>query len=264
MSQLMPVVFIGHGSPDNAFEKNEYSTAWKRLAAALPKPKAIVCVSAHWTTSVNWHGSGTAVTAEEDPRTIHDFYGFPGQYYQLEYAAKGSPGLAERITRLGKGVPITLDHEWGLDHGAWSVLVNMYPKADVPALQLSIDEDLPLGEHVAIGKELRALRGEGVLILGSGNIVHNLMGLRAGGPYPWALDFDACIKDCLLNNNIDGLIRYEQHASAADALPTNEHYLPLLYAVGAASGERPRFLTESFFAGSVSMRCVVFGAKEVA
>jgi 4,5-DOPA dioxygenase extradiol len=259
MEQLMPVVFIGHGSPDNAFERNAYSDAWRHLAAELPKPRAVVCVSAHWTTSVNWQGSGTAVTAAPRPRTIHDFYGFPEPYYRREYPAPGSPELAARITRLAKDVPVTLDHEWGLDHGAWSVLVNMYPDADVPALQLSIDQDLPLERHIAIGWELRELRRDGVLIMGSGNIVHNLMALRDGDPYPWAVDFDAYITECLLRNDNDGLVNYARRDSAADALPTNEHYLPLLYAAGAAPGERPRFFNESFFAASVSMRCAVFG-----
>jgi 4,5-DOPA dioxygenase extradiol len=259
MNTLMPVVFIGHGSPDNAFERNEFNTAWKKLAATIAKPRSILCISAHWTNSVNWQGSGTAVTAQEKPRTIHDFYGFPENYYKLKYPAQGAPELAKQISKMGKSVPIVPDKEWGLDHGAWSVLVNMYPKADVPTVQLSIDESLSLSKHVEIGRDLRELRKEGVLILGSGNIVHNLMALGAGEPFPWAVDFDSYIKKCLLKNDVDGLIQYERQDSASNALPTNEHYLPLLYAVGAADGGKPGFFNEKFFAASVSMRCVVFG-----
>lgn len=263
-SDQMPVIFIGHGSPQNAFEQNEYNAGWKKLAQAIPRPKSIICISAHWTTSTHWAGSGTAVTAMEQPRTIHDFYGFPGEYYQLHYNAPGSPELARRVKENVKSLPVELDNEWGLDHGAWSVLVNMYPDADIPTLQLSLDENLPLAKHIAIGHDLKALRREGVLIMGSGDIVHNLMMLRwASGPYPWATEFDLWIKEKLETGDTGSLINYTNNQAATLALPTNEHYLPLLYAVGASDGERPQFFNETIFAGSVSMRCMVYHDRKL-
>ncbi len=260
----MPVIFIGHGSPGNAFEKNDYSLNWQKLANVIPRPKVIICISAHWTTSSHWVTSGIAVTAMEKPRTIHDFYGFPTEYYQLKYGAPGSPVYARRIKELVKCMPVELDYEWGLDHGTWSVLVNMYPEADIPVLQLSIDEDLPLSKHLAIGQDLRELRQEGVLIMGSGDVVHNLALLRWGAkPYPWATEFDLMIRAELEKNNFDALVNYMSHPLASLALPTNEHYLPLLYTVGASDGEKPQFFNESIFAGSVSMRCVVYWDNKI-
>lgn len=257
----MPVIFVGHGSPENGFVDNEYGRGWERAAKSLPKPKFIISVSAHWVTSANWKTSGTAVTAMEMPRTIHDFYGFPGNYYSFHYKAKGSPKYAEKIKRIVKVVSIGLDKERGLDHGTWVVLKKMYPKADIPVLQLSLDENLPLKKHFEIGKELARLRREGALIMGSGNVVHNLAALRQNSkPYSWARDFDAVVKKRLEKCDAEGLINYGKYKSADLALPTNEHYLPLLYALGAGEKEKPVFFNNSFFAGSVSMRSIVFGS----
>ncbi len=261
--EQMPVVFIGHGSPENAFEKNEFSDGWKNLAKAIPKPKAILCVSAHWTTSAHWRQTGTGVTARENPRTIHDFFGFPDDYYKFQYKAPGDRKFAEQIKELVKTVPVELDYEWGLDHGTWSVLANMYPGAIIPVVQLSLDQNLPLEKHVQIGKELQELRRDGVLIMGSGNIVHNLMLLSTEQSYPWAADFDLKVKEALERKDNALLISYRQIETADFALPTNEHYLPLLYVLGAAGKELPQFFNEKIVYGSVGMRCVVFWDKKL-
>ncbi|NTW14363.1 MAG: 4,5-DOPA dioxygenase extradiol [Candidatus Moranbacteria bacterium] len=254
----MPVLFIGHGSPENAFESNVFSQSWSALAESLPTPKAILSVSAHWTTSENWNRGATAVTAMPEPRTIHDFYGFPEHYYEFEYKTGGSPELAGRIRDLVTDVRIEEDSEWGLDHGTWSVLARMYPDADIPVVQLSLDESLSPESHFEIGKELSKLRDEGVLILGSGNVVHNLSALSTE-THPWATEFDSFVKECLISKDTDSLLGYERHPDAEMALPTDEHFLPLLYVVGAAGDNDPRFLNEMIFAGSISMRCVVYG-----
>jgi len=252
--QKMPVLFVGHGSPENAALDNEYSQTWKAIGQKLPKPKAILCVSAHWLTM------GTAVTAMEKPRTIHDFYGFPPALYRIMYPAPGSPQLAQRVLSLIKTVKPQADSEWGLDHGTWSVLKHMFPKADVPVLQLSIDYQLPLARHHQIGTELAALRKEGVLILGSGNLVHNLSMMRMGSkPFPWAVEFDEKVKADLSRGDAEALIHFQRYPDADLALPTYEHYLPLLYALGAAGKEKPQFFCESIFASSVSMRGVAYG-----
>lgn len=245
---------MGHGSPMNAIEDNEFSRNWKELAQAIPKPEAILCVSAHWVTE------GTYVTAMENPKTIHDFYGFPRKLYEVQYKAKGSPGLANKITDIIKSVEVLPDYDWGLDHGTWSLLVNMYPKADIPVLQLSLDYNLPLDKHFQIGRELNQLRKKGVLIIGSGNLVHNLLVIDLNAsPYTWAVDFDDFVKDSLEKEDYNALISYTKHKSSALAHPTNEHYLPLLYVIGAVENEKPQFLNEGIFAGSISMRCAVFG-----
>lgn len=255
--ERMPVLFIGHGSPENAFESNTFSRSWADLAESLPTPKAVICVSAHWTASENWNRGATAVTAMSEPRTIHDFYGFPEHYYEFEYKADGSPALAAKIRDIVTSVAVEEDTEWGLDHGAWSVLARMYPDADVPVVQLSLDESLPPETHFAVGKELAGLRNEGVLILGSGNIVHNLSALSPE-THPWAAEFDSFVKDILVRKDIDALLGFERHPAAESALPTNEHFFPLLYVLGAADDDDPEFLNETIFAGSISMRCVVY------
>src|SRR3989338_4485672 len=192
MVQKMPVLFIGHGSPMNAIEKNEFSSSWGRLAGIIPRPKAILCISAHWLKE------GSAVTAMRQPKTIHDFYGFPAKLYKARYPAKGLLSLAKEIKRSVKTVKVDLDHEWGLDHGTWSVLRNMYPKADIPVLQLSLDYQLSLDKLFKIGRELSGLRKRGVLIIGSGNLVNNLMVMNLGAkPYRWAVDFDNFVFDSL-------------------------------------------------------------------
>ena len=254
MPPPMPVIFIGHGSPMNAIEDNEFSKGWKALAKKIPKPKAILCVSAHWMRE------GTAITAMEKPKTIHDFYGFPRALYNVRYPAKGSAALAKKISKSISLVKVSLDREWGLDHGSWSVLKNMYPVPDMPILQLSLDYQLSLDKIFRIGKELSSLRKKGVLIIGSGNIVHNLMVMRQGQkPYGWAADFDAFVKGCLKRKDHRALINYADHPSSSLALPTNEHFLPLIYCIGAASDEVPEFFNEKIVYGSVSMRGAVLG-----
>jgi 4,5-DOPA dioxygenase extradiol len=250
----MPVLFIGHGSPENAIEDNAFSRNWEKAAASLPRPEAILCISAHWQTQ------GTAVTAMEKPKTIHDFYGFPDALYKVRYNAKGSPDLAKEIKRAIKSTAVRPDHEWGLDHGTWSVLVRMYPKADIPVLQLSLDVDLSPEGRYRIGTELAGLRSHGVLILGSGNAVHNLERLSPKTtPFDWAREFDAFVKENLEGRNDDALVRFAKHPVAQLAHPTDEHYLPLLYVLGASIGEKALFFNESFFMGSLSMRCALFG-----
>ncbi len=251
---MLPAVFIGHGSPENALQDNEYTRNWKKLARALPKPEAILCISAHWLKE------GTAVTGIEKPATIHDFYGFGDELYKIRYDANGSPEMADKIKNIVKTVRVGIDLEWGLDHGAWSVLANMYPKADVPVVQLSLDYYLPPEKLYAIGKELKPLREIGVLIIGSGNLVHNLTRMDPdSGPYSWATEFDSFVKKNLDKRNDKALITYMEQNTATLAHPSNEHYIPLLHVLGASIGEKPQFFNEDIFAGSVGMRCAVFG-----
>ena len=253
--KIMPVLFIGHGSPENALKDNEFTKNWKKVASSLPKPEAVLCISAHWLKE------GTAVTSMKKPKTIHDFYGFPEELYGIEYAARGSTEYASLIKQLVKSVRVDLDYEWGLDHGTWSVLINMYPKADIPVLQLSLDYYLPLETQYQIGRELKPLREQGVLIIGSGNLVHNLMRIRFGEkPYDWAVDFDKFVKRSLELRDDPVLIDYSKQKSASLAHPTNDHYLPLLYTIGACEKEKPHFINETIFAGSVGMRCAIFGS----
>ena len=252
---MMPILFVGHGSPENATEDNEFTRRWKKLASSIPKPKAILSVSAHWLKE------GTAVTTMEYPRTIHDFYGFPEDLYRIEYKAPGSPKLADRIKTLVRCTGVNMDHEWGIDHGTWSVLLNMYPKADIPVLQLSLDYYLPFEKQYQIGAELAPLRDEGVLILGSGNLVHNLMMIDPSAkPYDFAVDFDLFVKAKLEARDDAPLINFTSHKLSSSAHPTYDHYLPLLYALGASQGEKPQFFNDKIVFGSVSMRCAVFGA----
>lgn len=251
----VPALFVGHGSPMNAIEDNEFSRAWAEVGQALPRPRGIVCVSAHWETA------GTRVTAMARPRTIHDFGGFPRALFEMEYPAPGSPELA-RLVAEALPVPVAADERWGLDHGAWSVLRRMYPHADVPIVQLSLDQTRPPAEHYRIGRALRPLRERGVLIVGSGNVVHNL-GLIdwSGGVYDWAVEFDATVRDLIALGDHESLVRYERLGrSAALAIPTNEHYLPLLYALGLQEeGEPIGFFAERVLMGSLSMRSLRIG-----
>jgi 4,5-DOPA dioxygenase extradiol len=249
----MPILFMGHGSPLNAIEDNEFSRNWKKMAEIIPKPEKILCISAHWVTD------GTYVTAMENPKTIHDFYGFPKELYEVHYNAKGSHDLASEIIKTVKSVKILPDYEWGIDHGTWSLLVKMYPNADIPVLQLSLNVNLSPNECFGMGEEIRQLRKKGVLIVGSGNLVHNLMRINLDAkPYAWAVDFDNFVKANLENGDYDNLVSYEEHKLSDLAHPTNEHYLPLLYVIGAAENEKPQFVNETIFAGSISMRCAIF------
>ncbi|MFH1084274.1 MAG: 4,5-DOPA dioxygenase extradiol [Chloroflexota bacterium] len=253
----MPVLFVGHGSPMNAIEESAFARNWRHLGEVLPRPRAILCVSAHWETP------GVAVTAVERPRTIHDFYGSPEALYQVTYPAPGAPALAERVVALlAEHAAVELDDSWGLDHGAWSVLRRMVPGADIATLQLSLDYRQPPEWHYALGRALRPLRDEGVLILGSGNIVHNLGVMRpTGRAFPWAVAFDAAARDAIAAGEHASLIHYERLEGAALAVPTHEHYLPLLYVLGAAeTGASPAFSAAEIVFGSISMRCVLLGA----
>jgi len=253
----MPVIFAGHGSPENALGSNEYSLEWKKLGRELPRPSLILCISAHWVIH-----EGTAVTAMRTPRTIHDFYGFPDELYAVRYPASGSPEGAVLVRDAVRSTEVEGDYEWGLDHGTWSVLSHMYPEADIPVIQLSLNYHHPPGLHFRIGQDLRPLRHRGVLILGSGNLVHNLMMLRPGaGPYPWAEDFDLTVKMLVERGDYPALVSYPDLRNAGIAHPTPEHYLPLLYTLGAAGNDAPRFFSEKIFAGSVSMRGIVFGGQ---
>jgi 4,5-DOPA dioxygenase extradiol len=252
----MPVLFIGHGSPMNAIEDSEFSRAWAEVARSLPKPKAILCLSAHWETS------GTRVTAMEQPKTIHDFCGFPPPLFKKQYPAPGSPELARMTQETLHKSGVQLDSEWGLDHGAWAVLCQMFPQADVPVVQLSLDETKPPALHYELGRELRALRKKGVLILGSGNIVHNLREVVwEDTAYDWALEFDAQVKELILSGDHKAIIDYSKLGrSSRLAVPTLEHYLPLLYILGAKDeSEGVSFFADKVTLGSMSMRSVRLG-----
>ncbi len=251
----MPVLFVGHGSPENALGPNEYNRNWKRLGEVLPKPTLILCISAHWVVD-----EGTAVTAMAQPGTIHDFYGFPPELYRIQYPAPGSPEGAALVQSAVRSGPVTPDTGWGLDHGTWSVLRHMYPGADIPVVQLSLNYRQPTALQYRMGTELASLRDRGVLIIGSGNCVHNLMMLRSDGKiWPWATQFDLFVRDRITEGDHQSLVRYDSYANARSAHPSSEHFLPLLYALGAAGTDPPRFFNEGMFAGSVSMRSVLFG-----
>ncbi len=250
----MPALFIGHGSPMNAIEDNAFRRGWEIVAREIPKPAAVLCVSAHWETE------GVAITAATSPETIHDFYGFPKELFAVQYAAPGSPSLAERAAELVRSAPLALDGARGLDHGAWSVLTAMYPAADVPVVQLSLDTRRPAEFHYALARELSPLREEGVLILGSGNMVHNLGTLdfgRADG-YPWAVRFDAELKKRIREGDHEALVRYESLGPEADlAVPTPEHYLPLLYVLSLqADDENVALFNDRTIMGSISMTSI--------
>ncbi len=252
----MPALFIGHGSPMNAIEDSEFSRAWAGIGQSIPKPKAILCISAHWETE------GTRVTAMDRPRTIHDFRGFPKPLFDLEYPARGNPALARLLRAWAVDVPIALDFEWGLDHGAWSVLCRMFPLADIPVVQLSLDRSKPAAFHYGLGKSLRELRNRGILIVGSGNIVHNLGALVwQDTAYDWALDFDRQIKRLIINGKHDAIIRYARLGDAAQAsVPTAEHFLPLLYILGLQeAGEETTFFSEKVTLGAISMTSLQVG-----
>lgn len=259
-SDRMPVVFLGHGSPMNAIEDTKYSRDWSKLGRALPRPQAILVVSAHWMT----RGS-TLVDVSAMPRTIHDFGGFPDALYNQEYPAQGQPDLAREVVSLLASHHAEEDDTWGLDHGAWTVLKFLYPKANVPVFQLSIDMTKDLSWHLEIGKILSELRDRGVLILGSGNIVHNLRELDWGSARPrdWAVEFDTLFADRLTDRNFAALAdRKKMGALLKRAHPSLDHYIPALTIAGA-SDERDQltFMNDSFDLGTVSMRSYIFHAK---
>jgi 4,5-DOPA dioxygenase extradiol len=260
MSGRLPAIFLGHGNPMNALLDNSWTRAWSTLGAALaPKPRAVLAVSAHW------YIPGTAVTAMAAPRTIHDFGGFPRELFAMRYPAPGDPALAARIAGLLTPLPVEQDQSWGLDHGTWSVLCHVFPEADVPVVQLSIDETRPPAFHYELGKRLGALRDAGVLIVGSGDIVHNLEAYAWGGrpaqPYDWALRFERTVRERLLAGDHASLVDYASLGNdALLSIPTPEHYLPFLYVLGASvPKESVTFPTEGIDGGSVSMLAVRFG-----
>jgi 4,5-DOPA dioxygenase extradiol len=253
----LPTLFVGHGNPMNAIEDNPYSRVWEQLGAELPAPKAIVCISAHWETL------GTQVTAMEQPRTIHDFGGFPRELFDVEYPAPGSPELAQQTKQLlVEQTGVGLDQSWGLDHGAWSVLCRMFPEAHVPVVQLSLDRSQPPAYHYALGQALRSLRKRGVLVVSSGNVVHNLRQARwMDVAADWALSFDATVKERILAGDHAALVAYETLGpEALLSVPTNEHYLPLLYTLAMQTPDEPlSFFSESVTLNSISMRTVLIG-----
>lgn len=252
---IMPVLFAGHGNPMNAIENNEFSAKWEEIASQIPRPKSVLCVSAHWET---W---GSLVTGVEKPQTIHDFGGFPEALYRVSYPAPGDKKLANDLSGI-KGAKITVCHDRGLDHGCWSVLKRMYPKADVPVVQLSLDQAKTAEEHFELGKKLAYLRSEGVLIIGSGNIVHNLylVELKSGDfneefGFDWAIKANELIKQLIVNKQYDELCRYGALGEAINlAVPTPEHYLPMLYTLAVRRDEdKVKFFNDKAVAGSLSM-----------
>ena len=249
---LMPVLFVGHGNPMNAITTNAFAKEWERIGRDL-HPRAILCVSAHWETR------GTMVTAMENPKTIHDFGGFPDELFRVQYPAPGNPELAAQISRLTHKT-IMHDHEWGLDHGAWSVLKRMFPAANIPVLQLSLDVTKSPMQHIELARELHELRRRGVVIVGSGNIVHNL-GLMQwrGEALPWAQEFDARSRDLITSRDLNALANYTALGRAAQlAIPTPEHYLPMLYSLALVEhNEEIVFFNDSIDLGSVSMRSFI-------
>lgn len=257
MTGPMPMVFLGHGSPMNAIEDNAWRRSWQALGRRLPRPKAILCVSAHWETQ------GVYVGAAERPETIHDFHGFPRALFDVRYPAPGSPGLAHRVAELIPQPRVHLDSHRGLDHGAWGVLQPMYPEADIPVVQLSLSILQPGAWHYDLAKQLAPLRDEGVLVLGSGNLVHNLRLWRQNKPeaYDWAQRFDEDIAERIAEGHHEGMLGYETLGpDALLAIPTPEHYLPLLYVLALQrEGEAVEFFNDEV-ASSISMRSVLIGA----
>lgn len=253
----MPALFVGHGTPFNALQHNRFTEAWRDYGASLPKPAAILAISAHW------YIGATAATAMPAPPTVHDFYGFPRQMYEIQYPAPGAPALTTALRELISPVWLELDNGgWGLDHGTWTVLTHMFPEADVPVVQLSIDGRQPAEYHLELGRRLAPLRDQGVLVMGSGNIVHNLRlidrGLPGEGP-DWARQYDALIQRYLQDGDDQALVQYERHANADLAVPTPDHYLPLLYAAGLRqNNERCEVVVDGLDVGCVSMTTVQF------
>jgi 4,5-DOPA dioxygenase extradiol len=256
----LPFFFVGHGSPMNGIEENDYSTYWKELGTKLPKPKAILCISAHWLTT------GTFVTAMGAPQTIHDFGGFPKELFNVNYPAPGNPELATEIKNLITTTSVGLDHEWGLDHGCWTIVRQMYPDADIPVLQLSIDYSQSAQYHYDLAKQLASLRKKGVLILGSGNMVHNLGmvawdRLNESFGFDWTLEMNDLFKQKITDSDHQALINYHHlHTAAKLAIPTPDHYYPLIYTLGLQEEtDAVTFFNDQAVAGSLTMTSVQFG-----
>lgn len=260
MTEPMPAIFFGHGNPMNALANNDWTNGWAAIGREIPRPRAVLCVSAHW------YLPATLVTAMPAPRTIHDFGGFPKELYQIEYPAPGDPELARKIQELLAPIGVGLDERhWGLDHGTWSVLCHVFPDADVPVVQLSINEAQPPEFHYEIAKRLNSLRDEGVLIIGSGNLVHNLhtysWGRHKVEPFDWAVRFEGQARELLLSGTHAPLLDYESLGrDAILSAPTPDHYLPLLYVIAQArEGDKITFPVEGFDGGSISMLSIQIG-----
>jgi 4,5-DOPA dioxygenase extradiol len=259
MADPMPAIFFGHGNPMNALSSNSYTGAWRKIGEQIRRPEAVLSVSAHW------YVPETGVTVTTAPRTIHDFGGFPRELYEVQYPAPGDAELARRVQQLLLPLEVKLDNSWGLDHGTWSVLRHVYPAADIPVVQLSIDETKPASFHFEIGKKLAVLREEGVLIVGSGNLVHNLhtyaWGRHPSDPYDWAVRFESAAKDIMLAGEYKPLVNYDiLGRDAALSIPTPDHFLPLLYVLGARQRtEDVKFPVEGVDGGSISMLSVQIG-----
>ena len=260
---LMPVLFIGHGSPMNAIEKNEFSNKWANIAKDLPRPKLVLCISAHWQTK------GSYVTGMQSPKTIHDFYGFPPELSNMIYPANGDVLFADKVT--SERIDINNDQDWGLDHGTWSILCHMYPDADIPIVQLSIDHTKSLREHFEFAKTLEALRENGVLIVGSGNVVHNLRMMYMNSEdindelgYDWALEINNIVKDKVQNRNFEDLLSLKEiHPRIQLGVPTLEHYIPLLYVLGMSrKSDRIDIFNDKVIAGSLSMTSFIFDTQK--
>ncbi|HVE55676.1 MAG TPA: 4,5-DOPA dioxygenase extradiol [Pyrinomonadaceae bacterium] len=259
MSETMPAIFFGHGNPMNALYRNDWTENWAKIGRDIPRPKAVLCISAHWFIPE------TAVTVMERPRTIHDFGGFPQQLFEVQYPAPGAPELAARVQELLAPVEVKSDKRWGLDHGTWSVLAHVFPEADIPVVQLSIDETQPAEFHYGLAARLAPLRDEEILICGSGNLVHNLhaysWGAHTPEPLDWALRFEQAAREMILSGNHEPLIDYE--LLGKDALlsaPTPEHFLPLIYILALQKeNEKISFPVEGFDGGSISMLSVQIG-----
>jgi len=260
-TEKMPVLFLGHGSPMNAIEENQFVQGFRNISHEIPKPNAILCVSAHWFTD------GTFVTAMEMPKTIHDFYGFPKELFDVQYPAKGSPELAKETAQLLLPEIVEEDHNWGLDHGAWSVIRHLYPNAEIPVIQLSIDYTKPPQYHFDLAKKLSKLREKGILIIGSGNIVHNLRMVdfrnidNVGFGYDWAIEAREKTNNWLLDGNFRNLIDYQKQGIAMQtAVPTPDHYLPLIYSLGLKEkSEELSLFNDELIGGSLSMTSVRIG-----
>jgi 4,5-DOPA dioxygenase extradiol len=259
MDDMMPVLFVGHGNPMNALADNRYTRGWAAIGRSMPPPRAILAISAHYYIPFRM------VTTSPRPITIHDFSGFPDELYQIRYPAPGSPELAGRVMDLLAPQRLRSDADWGLDHGTWSVLVHMFPRAEIPVVQLSMDENQPPAVHHDIGLRLMPLRQEGVLVVGSGNLVHNLVRYRwrdrDGAPFDWAARFESRVRQCLLDGDPDPLVHYDQFGDDAHlAVPTPDHYLPFLYALGLRREADPvSFPVEGVDGGSISMLAMRFG-----
>ena len=263
ITQKMPVLFLGHGSPMNAIEENEFVAGFRKIGAEIHKPKAVLCISAHWEMK------GTYVTAMENPRTIHDFSGFPKRLYEVQYPAPGFPELAAETKNLITITDIGLDDNWGLDHGAWSVIKHLFPNADVPVIQMSLDYTKPAKYHFELAQQLSTMRNRGILIVGSGNMVHNLKLIAwdklSGDPfaYDWAIEANQKIKEYILNENFEDLINYRAHGKAFElAIPTPEHYLPLLYTLALKDKtDEITIFNDQPVGGSLYMTSIKIGSK---